>query len=300
MKLFASLFLLSVAVALDVQLESFDCDEALPFYALDLSMKCNGETRCTFGESAVIYGELVYNGTLDSGIMDDTVYATSSLQFMTLEYRLFEDLPLNMCGKWVLEISQNDDAAAANNRRRLADAAGDDAAAAGDDAAAAGDDAAAAGDDAAVWDDDFARDDACPEDGTYAFQVGYTLPNADDQTSWLATGWAGSGEIAIFTDKYDSSSLSGYCTLKLATMVTPSSEQKYNMPSAFVASIASVSTIAAILLLCIYCTCCRSAARKPRNQEYLQNDPIEMDRSHSDLASYQEMGKDSKSGGLWG
>jgi hypothetical protein len=229
--------------------------------------------------------------------MDDTVYATSSLQFMTLEYRLFDTLPLNMCGKWVLEISNNDDAAAAAaqngdyNRRRLADAAGDDAAAAVDDAAS-------------LWDDDTVRDDACPEDGTYTFQVGYQLPSADDQTSWLATGWAGTGEIAIFTDPSDSTSLAGYCTLKLATMVTPSNEQKYNMPSAFVSAIAAVSMVAAILLLCVYCTCCRSAApskQQARNQAYLEQDPIEMDRSHSEMGDYQDMGKESESKpGRWG
>ncbi len=55
-----SLFLVVVAPfvqSLDLTLQSFTCDETLPIYALDLSMKCNGADICTFGETATMYGE---------------------------------------------------------------------------------------------------------------------------------------------------------------------------------------------------------------------------------------------------
>lgn len=55
--LLTSLLLLAPAFALDLILDSITCDEALPYYATDFDMKCDGQTRCTFGEDAVIYGE---------------------------------------------------------------------------------------------------------------------------------------------------------------------------------------------------------------------------------------------------
>lgn len=46
-----------LAQSLDLSLKSFTCDESLPFYAVKLTMSCNGNTKCTFGETATIYGE---------------------------------------------------------------------------------------------------------------------------------------------------------------------------------------------------------------------------------------------------
>lgn len=43
--------------SLDLTLQGFTCDETLPIYAIDLSMKCNGGNVCTFGETATMYGE---------------------------------------------------------------------------------------------------------------------------------------------------------------------------------------------------------------------------------------------------
>ena len=63
MNLFASLLLLLVVPlvqSLDISLQSFTCDVGLPIYAVELSMKCNGQTKCTFGETAIVYGEREY------------------------------------------------------------------------------------------------------------------------------------------------------------------------------------------------------------------------------------------------
>lgn len=207
---------------------------------------------------------------------------------MTLEYKLFEDLPLNMCGKWVLGIEEDaeeEEAADDAERRRLADAADEE---------------------EEAFDDDYVRDDNCPADGLYAFQVGYTLPAADDVTSWLATGWAGSGEISILAEKGNSATLVGYCTLKFSTAVTPSKAGSINPPSALVASLIAVAVVLGIVLLCIYCTCCRSsrkaaAAKKDAagaaagGGKYHDDDPIDMARSRSDVDSYHAMDEQNAS-----
>ena len=233
---------------------------------------------------------------------------------MTLEYTLFDQLPLNMCGKWSSQIDNVNDqnqasSAEGANRRHLADAAdaadGDaadadaadadaadanadaaDADAADADAADANADAADAADGSSNGDDGLAN---CPGDGLYSFQVSYTLPNADPKTSWLATGWTGSGEISIYAEKDNTYSLMGHCTIKLGTTVTKSPEKSYNPPTALVASLIAVGTVIALFLICLYCTCCRSYRRPPRNKEYLDHDPIEFDRSRSTEASYQNM-----------
>jgi hypothetical protein len=64
MKFLVAAFLLVVvplAQSLDLTLQSFTCDESLPFYAVKLTMSCNGVERCTFGEAASIYGERKLN-----------------------------------------------------------------------------------------------------------------------------------------------------------------------------------------------------------------------------------------------
>jgi hypothetical protein len=60
MKFLVACFLLvaaPLAQSLDLSLQSFTCDEGLPFYAVELAMNCNGNAKCTFGETATIYGE---------------------------------------------------------------------------------------------------------------------------------------------------------------------------------------------------------------------------------------------------
>jgi hypothetical protein len=240
-------------------------------------------------------------------ITDATVYASSQLKLMTLEYTLFNQLPLNMCGKWTSQINNvnNDNQAysmSGGNRRHLADVADEadaDGADAGDADAAEGDaaDADAADADAADAADADAADSSsngggdvgsCPGDGLYSFQVSYTLPSADAKTAWLATGWTGSGAISIYAEKGNTDSLVGSCKLKLTTAVTQSPARTVNPPTALVASLIAVGVVIAVFLLCIYCTCCRYR-RPPRNKGFLDHDPIELDRSRSGEASYQNM-----------
>ena len=274
-----------------------------------LTAQCN---RFLTHASISLASPVVYNNTEYAMISDATVYASSQLKLMTLEYTLFNQLPLNICGKWTSQIENvNDQGQAAyqmgGNRRHLADevdgADGDaaDADAADGDAADAADADAAEGDAADAEAADADEADAsgyeggdmanCP-DGLYSLEVSYTLPSADSKTAWLATGWTGSGVISMYAEKGNTDSLVGYCTLKLGTAVTQSQERKYNPPTALVASLIAVGVVVAVFLLCIYCTCCRYR-RPPRNKEYLDHDPIEMDRSRSE-ASYQSMSGGAK------
>ena len=144
-----------------------------------------------------------------------------------------------------------------------------------------------------MWDDTLVREDQCPENGVYAFQVTYALPTAEERTAWLATGWTGTGEVAIYTEKNNVDSLVGFCQLKLGTKTTPTESSAFSTPSARIASFAAVGVVVALFLLCIYCSCCRTYRRPPRNKEYLERDPIENDRSRDADAEYQSMG-DSK------
>jgi hypothetical protein len=53
--LFVLASLLTLANALDVELKSVSCDQDLPVTA-DIYLDCNGSSRCTFGERAMVNG----------------------------------------------------------------------------------------------------------------------------------------------------------------------------------------------------------------------------------------------------
>lgn len=57
MRLWTALVVLSLglAQALDVEVVKTTCDESLPVTA-DLYLKCSEGSRCTFGESATVFG----------------------------------------------------------------------------------------------------------------------------------------------------------------------------------------------------------------------------------------------------
>ena len=103
---------------------------------------------------------------------------------MTLEYRLFQGMPLDVCGQSVTQITEDIDgesteegAADEDGARRLDDSDGDDA------------------DNATAVDDTVSDGSVCPENGVYAFMGTYTLPSAEEKTAWLATGWTGTGQV---------------------------------------------------------------------------------------------------------
>jgi hypothetical protein len=246
---------------------------------------------------------VVYNNTLEAGVLDNTVFATSVLQLMTLEYRLFQELPLDMCGQYISIVNvpqeQEQTAAQLGHERRLDDQGDGDAADAdeannGDEDGADGADDSDGADEDSGGNDSAANDESveveCPANGLYSFQVEYTLPAADEKSAWLATGWTGTGYVVLYSEMDNKDSMVGYCQLKLGTSVTPSTERQFNPPSALVASLAAIAVVAALFLLCIYCTCCRTYKRPPRNKEYLERDPIEIDRSRSGEMDYQSLG----------
>jgi len=310
MKGFTLLLLATIASvrALDITLKSYTCDRTLPVYALGFRMSCSdGESeRCSFGETATFSGNLQYNGTAAAGVnANGIVYGKAGLQLMTLDYELFNNVPLYMCGPWVSEVEENDAEAYENTYggRYLADAdAGDD---------------AAQGDDAVAEEEQDAAD-TCAGNGMYTFYVDLDLPENDDKLSWLATGWKGVGDIMLFANSGDSSSLVGYCTLNFATHVTPQDEIYY-LPSALIASLSIIGVMAAVVFSCCFCRCCRKGNKKEvttkkkvaatkaiskpaqtetpkpkvkRSENDCKSDPIEMSRSVSELeerANYQYM-----------
>lgn len=109
-------------------------------------------------------------------------------------------------------------------------------------------------------DDDYQGE--CPSNGDYDFSVTYTLPGAgDESTSWLATGWAGSGLFQLFAEE-DDSMLIGECTFSLKTYVTPSAEQSYPIPSAAVTAGIVLGALAFVALICCWCYCCTRRRKK--------------------------------------
>ena len=65
MKAFTLLLWASIACvsALDIQLDSFTCDNELPFYALGIEMYCldSESARCTFGSTSTFSGKCKFN-----------------------------------------------------------------------------------------------------------------------------------------------------------------------------------------------------------------------------------------------
>lgn len=103
-KLFVVLSILCVGHSLDLAFDSLTCDTSLPTYADDngITMTCNGSDRCSLGDSSLIMGSLVYNGLENWAVGNNTGYVSAKLQLMTMEYELFEYLPFNFCGDWVV------------------------------------------------------------------------------------------------------------------------------------------------------------------------------------------------------
>jgi len=109
-----------------------------------------------------------------------------------------------------------------------------------------------------------------PGDGSYGFSVNYHLPSSGGETtSWLASGWAGTGTISIFAEE-DENMLIGRCKFNLNTFVTENEAYgMFQIPSA-AASVGIVSgTVAALALVCLYLRCC---TRRKRTKEELAED----------------------------
>jgi hypothetical protein len=250
--------LLASATALDVRLRDVQCDGSLPVTIADdgeFKIQCpNSGTdvqRCSFnGDSALLSGNFIYNGVDEAGLTGSNAYLTANIDFVTLEYLLTKNQMVDMCDdNWVTSLQSNqengDDNAqgddAQGERRRLEQDAAD-----GDDAAAA----------EQANENDNAQCDL--SDGYYSFSLSYTLPDYEDNTSWLATGWRGTGYIKMFSD--DSSmdeSLIGSCTFRFDTMVTQSSNGGMTIPTAATTLAIIAGVFALVGAVCCYWSCCR-------------------------------------------
>jgi len=108
----------------------------------------------------------------------------------------------------------------------------------------------------------------CPGDGSYGFSVNYILPGAGGQSSsWLATGWAGTGTISIFAESNENMMI-GQCTFNLKTYVTPDPERGiFQTPSA-AASVGMLGgSVAALVLICFWMRCCRRSSGHDTDDE---------------------------------
>ena len=56
--LILSCILVDVTQSIDLELVKLSCDRSLPIYVYDndVSLTCNGDSKCTFGEEAYITG----------------------------------------------------------------------------------------------------------------------------------------------------------------------------------------------------------------------------------------------------
>jgi hypothetical protein len=98
----------------------------------------------------------------------------------------------------------------------------------------------------------------CPGSGSYDFSITYKLPSAgQESTSWLASGWAGSGIVRIYAEQ-DTSMLIGQCTFTMKTYVTPSASSSlpYTPTAAETVGIV-LGALAVVALACLWCYCCR-------------------------------------------
>jgi hypothetical protein len=175
---------------------------------------------------AIVYFENVEG----SGLQNATGYGTADMKLMSLEYHLFNDLPIKFCGDWIYKGAYN-------------------------------------------W-------NSCPGDGTYDFNVPYTLPPSQDMTTWFATGWSGSAYLSILAEKGDANSLIASCEMHLSTYTTTSRADGWkSLPSAATASMAVVATIAAMVMICC-CLACRKSRKyvtdEPTQSEYVTFEEDEM------------------------
>jgi hypothetical protein len=106
---------------------------------------------------------------------------------------------------------------------------------------------------------------ACPGDGSYHFEVPYTLPKSNSFTTWFATGWKGTAFISITNDRSTTNDNStnkagpvqlGYCELHFKTFTTESDASGWKtLPSAMTVSLTLVAVAAAMACCCCYLMC---------------------------------------------
>jgi len=204
---------------------------------------------CTFTFCSHV---VIYNGVDGVGLDGSNAYLTANLEFVSLEYLLAKNQQVDLCDEsWITPIDNygggDDDGGDGGGRRLEEDANNEDA----NNEDANNEDA----------DNENANngDAQCDlADGYYAFSRSYTLPDYEDNMSWFATGWRGTGYIKMYSD--DSSmdeSLIGLCTFKFDTMVTQKSGGGMTPPTAAMTLGIIAGVFALVGLLCCYLSCCR-------------------------------------------
>jgi hypothetical protein len=139
---------------------------------------------------------------------------------------------------------------------------------------------------------DESNQNACPGDGTQNFEVVYNLPSAGkEQTSWLASGWDGSGLIQIFAAQDETMKI-GECSLSLKTYVSrPAGERKslLSTPSAAAAVGISLAVAAVLALLMLYCVCC-CKRRKEKNTKVQDDEASRFQRMEEEKSYWSGAG----------
>jgi hypothetical protein len=149
---------------------------------------------------------------------------------------------------------------------------------------------------------DSSNQNECPGDGAHKYEFEYLLPTAgSEHTSWLASGWKGTGLIQLFAEQNENMKI-GECTLSLNTYVTRKSAQKnlLGMPSAATAlgMLVALLIVLAALAMYVYCCCCNRKNRP--NRIRVKKDRINSvtydrdDENDEDAAHFKRM-EDEKS-----
>lgn len=131
----------------------------------------------------------------------------------------------------------------------------------------------------------------CPADGEYTFTSYYTLPEYDEKTSWLSTGWRGQGEITMYATA-DTTTKIGYCTFQVFPFVTPSSSRGINPPSAATTAAIILGLVGLAIGIGVFCSC-RSWWKKPKDDKSetaTATDFKRMDDTATEFSGFSSLG----------
>lgn len=240
---FLLLFLVPSSLALDLQINSFTCDETLPVTVKDLTMVCdNNSTRCTFGSSVNLQGKIQYNGLAKTGFYNDNtghMYVSAGMKFASITYTLMDSYAVPVC--WSYE-----------GGRRMAF-------------------------------QDRELGNGCPDDGVYPYSFQYKFPSNDNNfVSWFSSGWRGTAQIHLYSlsrteagQNYENYAI-GYCEATFDTSVTTSASSKgfLKTPKSSTTLGILCAILAASLLVCVYCYWCAKKRHQRKFEPTIPGDDI--------------------------
>ena len=128
--------------------------------------------------------------------------------------------------------------------------------------------------------------DECPADGVYDFAMPYVLPSEETSSSWIATGWSGTGDIFVYSEANNPDSMIGHCQLIFSTSVTPSTGDsvlsKFPVPSAMITSFVLLAFVSFLVLSCIYRTVRDINSKKYKEKKSRKGDQRDDDETTLD------------------